>query len=52
MNDAAANGSSAPSALYSQGVAARRWEDNPAQRAALVHLDRIRAELIAAENSR
>jgi len=37
-----------PSALYAQGVAERRWQDDPAQRAALVALDRIHAELIAA----
>jgi cell division protein ZapE len=42
----------APSALYAQGVAAQRWEDDAAQRAVLVYLDRIQAELIAAENSR
>ncbi len=40
-----------PSALYAQGVAERRWEDDPAQRAALVELDRIHAELIEAEAS-
>jgi cell division protein ZapE len=37
-----------PSALYAQGVAQRRWQDDPAQRAALIALDRIHAELSAA----
>lgn len=37
-----------PSALYAQGVAALRWQDDPAQRAALLTLDRIRAELVSA----
>jgi cell division protein ZapE len=46
----AANGK--PSALYAQGVADGRWEDDPAQRAALVPLDRIAAELIAAEKTK
>jgi cell division protein ZapE len=41
-----------PSALYAQGVAGRRWEDDPAQRAVLAHLDRIQAELIAAEKTK
>ena len=41
-----------PSALYAQGVASGRWEDDPAQRAVLVHLDRIQAELIAAEKTK
>jgi len=41
----------APSALYAQGVVARRWQDDPAQRAALQALDRIRAELVAATRS-
>ena len=36
-----------PSALYAQGVTERRWQDDPAQRAALAALDRIHAELIA-----
>jgi cell division protein ZapE len=36
-----------PSALYAQGIAARRWQDDPAQRAVLSTLDRIHAELIA-----
>jgi cell division protein ZapE len=38
-----------PSARYATGVAAGKWEDDPAQRAALVELDRIHAELTAAE---
>jgi len=37
-----------PSALYAQGVAERRWQDDPAQRAALAVLDTIHAELTAA----
>ena len=36
-----------PSELYHRGVVDRRWEDDPAQRSALVALDRIHAELIA-----
>jgi cell division protein ZapE len=46
--DAANNGAASPSALYQQGIAAQRWEDDPAQRAALVELDRVHAELLAA----
>jgi cell division protein ZapE len=37
-----------PSALYAQGVADHRWQDDAAQRAALVALDRLHSELIAA----
>jgi cell division protein ZapE len=37
----------APSALYAQGVAQRRWQDDPAQRAALIALDRMHAQLLA-----
>jgi len=37
-----------PSARYAQGVAERRWQDDPAQRVVLGALDRIHAELIAA----
>jgi len=36
-----------PSAYYDAGVADERWEDDPAQRAVLVALDRIHAELCA-----
>ena len=36
-----------PSAYYDAGVADERWEDDPAQRAALVVLDRLHAELCA-----
>jgi cell division protein ZapE len=51
MNDG--NGKTlTPSDLYAQGVTEKRWEDDVAQRDALVHIDRIQAELIAAENSR
>ena len=46
--DAANAGAASPSALYRQGVAAERWEDDPAQRAVLGELDRIQAELVAA----
>lgn len=41
-----------PSALYAAGAAGGRWEDDPAQRAVLVELDRIHAELVAAEQTR
>jgi len=41
-----------PSALYAEGVASARWEDDPAQRAVLVHLDRIQSELVAAEKTK
>src|SRR5262249_43516148 len=37
-----------PSALYAQGIAQRRWQDDPAQRDALHALDRVHAELCAA----
>lgn len=52
MIDINADAAASPSVLYAKGVAENRWEDDPAQRAALVHLDRIQSELIAAENSR
>lgn len=42
----------APSELYAQGVAARRWDDDPAQRAVLAQLDRIDAGLVALEAAR
>lgn len=38
------------SALYAAGVKQRRWDDDSAQRDILVELDRIRAELNAAES--
>ena len=41
------DGLDTPSALYARGVAARRWQDDPAQRTALATLDRIHAELLA-----
>jgi len=41
-----------PSGLYAAGAAEGRWEDDPAQRAVLVELDRIHAELVAAEKTR
>ena len=40
-----------PSALYARGVSERRWDDDAAQRAVLARLDRIQAELIAAETA-
>jgi cell division protein ZapE len=42
--------SDTPSALYARGVAERRWQDDPAQRAALAALDRIHAELLEPAN--
>ena len=41
-----------PSELYVAGVAEGRWEDDAAQRATLVELDRIHGELVAAEKTR
>jgi len=41
-----------PGMRYALGVAAGHWQDDPAQRVVLEHLDRIHAELIAAENTR
>jgi len=52
MNKAAGTQAGTPSALYAQGVADKRWEDDPAQRTVLVQLDRIQAELIAAEKTK
>ncbi|MGH8184319.1 MAG: cell division protein ZapE [Rhodanobacteraceae bacterium] len=43
MSDAA----DSPSAHYAEGVAEGRWQDDPAQRAALVALDRLHRELVA-----
>ena len=40
-----------PSLLYDRGVAAQRWQDDPEQRGVLQHLDRIHAQLIAAETA-
>jgi cell division protein ZapE len=37
-----------PSALYAEGVAAGRWQDDAAQRTVLVALDRIHAEVLEA----
>ena len=49
MNDTSTAGATAaPSVRYALGVAQRRWEDDPAQRAVLVELDRIYGELAAA----
>ncbi|MBO9661725.1 cell division protein ZapE [Dokdonella sp.] len=42
---AGAAGADTPSARYLAGVAAGEWQDDPAQRAALVALDRLHAEL-------
>lgn len=52
MNRTADPRAGTPSARYAQGVADGRWEDDPAQRAVLVHLDRIQAELVAAEKTK
>src|SRR4051794_4388336 len=49
MTETAAAGN--PSALYARGVADGRWEDDPAQRAVLMALDRIHAELLAADDA-
>ena len=50
MNEAAAAGGvSTPGEMYARGVAQGRWEDDSAQRAALVELDRVHAELLAAQ---
>ena len=50
MNDAATGGRVAtPGELYAQGIAQGRWEDDAAQRAALVELDRVHADLLAAQ---
>jgi cell division protein ZapE len=49
MADSTAAASATPSDHYNRGVAERRWEDDPAQRAALAALDRIHAELVAAD---
>jgi cell division protein ZapE len=50
MNDLTPAGSVAtPGELYAQGVAQGRWEDDAAQRAALVELDRVHAELLAVQ---
>jgi cell division protein ZapE len=45
-----AHGAAPPSELYALGVAQRRWEDDPAQRAVLSELDRIYAELVDADS--
>ena len=47
--DAANDARTTPSALYQQGIAAQRWEDDPAQRAVLGELDRVHHELLAAD---
>lgn len=52
MNKPAGTQAGTPSARYAQGVADQRWEDDPAQRAVLAHLDRIQSELIAAEKTK
>ena len=51
MTDASDAVVATPSALYARGVAEKRWEDDTAQRAALLRMDRLQAELIEAENS-
>lgn len=52
MNKPAGTQPGTPGVLYAQGVADQRWEDDPAQRAVLAYLDRIQAELLAAEKTR
>src|SRR3569832_1160058 len=42
-------GAASPVALYDAGDADGRWEDDAAQRAVFAHLERIHAELVAAE---
>ena len=39
------SGNLTPSALYDRGVREQRWDDDPAQRAALPALDRVQAQL-------
>jgi len=51
VDTVAAGPAATPSAGYALGVAQERWEDDPAQRAALIELDRIHADLIAAETA-
>jgi cell division protein ZapE len=51
MADSTAAASATPSDHYNRGVAERRWEDDPAQRAALAALDKIHAELVAADGA-
>jgi len=52
MADApAAAGPATPAQLYDLGIAEGRWEDDPAQRDALAHLERIHRELVAAEEA-
>ena len=49
MNDATPAAAGTPGQRYADGVASGRWEDDPAQRGALVELDRVHDELLAAE---
>ena len=50
MNDAATGGGVAtPGELYARGAAQGRWEDDSAQRAALIELDRVHADLLATQ---
>ncbi len=42
------DGARSPSERYGAGVAAGEWQDDPAQRAALVEVDRLWRELVAA----
>lgn len=49
MAEADAASPASPVSLYDAGVAAGRWEDDPAQRAALAHLERIHAEFAAVD---
>jgi len=49
VDSAASENPMAPSQCYAQGVVARAWQDDPAQRAALTEFDRLHAQLIAPE---
>ncbi len=51
MADSTAAAPATPSEYSDRSIAERRWEDDPAQRAVLVSLDRIHAELIAADDA-
>ncbi|HJU25523.1 MAG TPA: cell division protein ZapE [Rhodanobacteraceae bacterium] len=48
MDSATVDFAGTPSQSYAQGVAAREWQDDPAQRAALGEFDRLREQLLAA----
>ncbi|HEX6832642.1 MAG TPA: cell division protein ZapE [Rudaea sp.] len=44
-------GDTTTTALYERGIADRKWENDPAQRDVLARLDRVRAEVVAAERA-